>query len=57
MDSGGYAESGDLVEGMGTLMRCYYHMLQRHQLATNMVTTGCVFFCGDMLAQQVRESP
>ncbi|XP_063686243.1 protein Mpv17-like [Bolinopsis microptera] len=40
---------------MGALMRCYSHMLQRHQLATNMVTSGCVFFCGDVLAQQAIE--
>ncbi|KAL5262433.1 hypothetical protein ACHWQZ_G007978 [Mnemiopsis leidyi] len=35
------------------LLRWYSHNLKKHQFAMNMVTTGTVFFVGDILSQQV----
>ncbi|XP_063682190.1 protein Mpv17-like [Bolinopsis microptera] len=40
---------------MRTLLRWYSRHLKKHQVAVNMVTTGAVFFFGDMLSQQVIE--
>ena len=39
---------------MGVFLRWYSHNLKKHQFAMNMVTTGTVFFAGDILSQQVR---
>jgi len=40
---------------MGPLLRWYSHQLTKHQYTTNMISSGTVFFCGDVLAQQVIE--
>jgi len=40
---------------MGVFLRWYTHHLKKHQFVTNMITTGAVFFLGDILSQQVVE--
>ncbi|KAL5262434.1 hypothetical protein ACHWQZ_G007979 [Mnemiopsis leidyi] len=40
---------------MRAFLRWYSHNLKKHQFAMNMVTTGTVFFVGDILSQQVIE--